>query len=349
MSDSHPPQPPPDPPRHRDTDTMTTPSHRLLLNLAATALAAWAAPGAQAQAWPTKPITVIVAYPAGGDSDVVARVYADKLTAKLGQQVLVDNRPGASGTIGANVVARAAPDGYTLLFVPATFAIAQHVLKPTPATAHDVEKDFTPIIKTGDIPLLAVTSPSTGIKDMKQALADAKAGKPLTYGSPGAGSSMHIAGELLNRAAGVHISHVPYRGVAPVVIDTLGGHVSIGWITPGAIANHITTGKMVPLAVAERKRSPLLPQVPTLIELGYKDVEVGAWMGLLGPKGLPADVVATLNRHLNDIIKMPDVVARMTALGIVPVGGEPAAMAQQVHADNERFGTLVKELGVQAD
>ena len=327
------------------------PSRRFLLSLITVALSCLASTAAQAQtpAWPSKPITIIVAYPAGGDSDVVARVYADKLTARLGQQVLVDNRPGASGTIGANAVARAPADGYTLLFVPATFAIAQHVLKPTPATAHDVTKDFTPIIKTGDIPLLAVTSPGTGIKDMKQALADAKAGKPLTYGTPGAGSSMHIAGELLNRAAGVNIAHVPYRGVAPVVTDTLGGHVSIGWITPGAIANHISTGKMVALAVAERKRSPLLPQVPTLIELGYKDVDVGAWMGLLGPKGLPADVVATLNRHLNEIIKMPDVVARMTALGIVPVGGEPAVMAQQVQADSERFGKLVKELGVQAD
>ncbi len=326
-------------------------SRRTLLCLSAAALAAFASTGvsAQAQAWPSKPVTIVVAYPAGGDSDVVARVYAEKLSARLGQQVLVDNRPGASGTIGANAVARAPADGYTLLFVPATFAIAQHVLKPTPATAHDVVKDFTPIIKTGDIPLLAVTSPSTGIKDMKQALADAKAGKPLTYGTPGAGSSMHIAGELLNRAAGVHINHVPYKGVAPVVTDTLGGHVSVGWITPGAIANHVATGKLIALAVAERKRSPLLPQVPTLIELGYKDVDVGAWMGLLGPKGLPAEVVGTLNRHLNEIIKMPDVVARMTALGIVPVGGEPAVMAQQVQADSERFGKLVKELGVQAD
>lgn len=294
-------------------------------------------------------MTIIVGYPAGGDSDVVARVYAAKLSARLGQQFLVDNRLGASGTIGANAVARAAADGYTLLFVPATFAIAQHVLKPAAATAHDVGKDFTPVIKTGDIPLLAVTSPSTGIKGMLQALAEAKAGKPLTYGSPGAGSSVHIAGELLNRAVGVRINHVPYKGVAPVVTDTLGGHVSIGWITPGAIANHVATGKFIALAVAERKRSPLMPPVPTLIEPGYKDAEVSAWMGLLGPKGLPADVVSTLNCHLNEIIRMPDVVARMTALGVVPVGGEPSVMAQQVNTDNERIDKLIKELGVQAD
>ena len=318
--------------------------------LALVALTACAFMGqAWAQAWPAKTITLVVSYPAGGDTDAVARVYAEKLSARIGQQVLVDNRPGASGTIGNASVAKAAADGYTLLFTPSTFPIAQHVLKLAPSTAHDVVKDFSPIIKTGNIPLLLVTASSTGLKDMKQVIAEAKAGKPMTYGSPGAGSPMHIGAEMLNRAAGSKMTHVPYRGVAPVVTDTLGGHVMVGWITPGAVGQHVASGKMIPLAVAERQRTKLMPNVPTLIELGYKDMDVSAWMGLLGPKGMAPEIVRTLNAHFNEILKMPDVLARMTTLGIEAVGGEPAVLAKQIADDNERFGKLVKELGITAE
>ena len=321
----------------------------LLKHLAAAATLALAAGGAAAQAWPTKPVTIVVSYPAGGDTDAIARVYAEKLSAKLGQQVLIDNRAGASGMIGNAAVARAAPDGYTLLFSPSTFPIAQHVLKAAPNIAHDVVNDFTPIIKTGNIPLLLVTASSSSFKDMKQAIADAKAGKPMTYGSPGAGSPMHIAAEMLNKDAGVKMTHVPYRGVAPVVTDTIGGQVNIGWITPGAVGQQIQAGKLVPLAVAEKQRTKLMPNVPTLIELGYKELEVSAWMGLLGPKGLPPEIVKTLNTHMNEILKMPDVQARMASLGIEPVGGDPAVLAAQIKSDNERFGKLVKEFGIRAD
>jgi tripartite-type tricarboxylate transporter receptor subunit TctC len=318
---------------------------RRLLIAAATLAAAGSA---FAQTWPAKPITIVNGYPAGGDSDAMARVYAEKLGARLGQQVIVDNRPGASGTIAAAAVARAPADGYTLLFVPSTFAIAQHTLKPSPNTAHDVSKDFTPIIKAGNVPLLAVGS-ATGPKDIKVLLGEAKAGKALTYGSPGSGSPMHIVGEMLNKAAGAHITHVPYRGVAPVVNDALGGHISIGWVTPAAVTAHLQTGKLVPLAVAERQRFKLLKDVPTLTELGYKDVEVSAWMGLLGPKGLPPEITARLNGLMNEILKMPDVVQKMNALGIEPVGGEPAVLARQIATDDARFGKLVKDFGIQAD
>jgi tripartite-type tricarboxylate transporter receptor subunit TctC len=319
----------------------------LTLTLAAGAACAQAT--SAGQPWPGKPITLVVSYPAGGDTDAIARVYAEKLGQRLGQQVLVENRPGASGTIGNASVAKAPADGYTLLFTPSTFPIAQHVLKLAPATAHDVVKDFTPIIKTGNIPLLLVTANTTGIKDMNQALADAKGGKAMTYGSPGAGSPMHIAAEMLNRAAGTRMTHVPYRGVAPVVNDTLGGHVAIGWITPGAVGQHVASGKLVALAVAETQRTKLMPNVPTLIELGYKDVDVSAWMGVLGPKGLPGDVQRTLNSHFNEILKMPDVMAKMNSLGIEGVGGEPGVLAKQIADDNERFGKLVKEFGITAE
>lgn len=302
-----------------------------------------------AQAWPTKPITIVVAYPAGGDTDAIARTYAEKLSQRVGQPVLVDNRPGASGMIGNVWVAKAQADGYTLLFTPSTFPIAQHVLKTGPGVAHDVVKDFTPIVKTGNIPLLLVTAPATGIQSVAQLVAGAKAGKAFTYGTPGAGSPMHIAGELLNKDAGIAATHAPYRGVAPVVNDTLGGHVSVGWITPGAVSGHIAAGKLIPLAVAERQRTKLMPNVPTFIELGYRDVDVSAWMGLLGPKAMPADVVQALNQHFNEILKMPDVQAKMAALGIEPVGGAPAVLARQILDDDQRFGKLVREFGIRAD
>ena len=322
---------------------------RPLLCLAAAGLTALAAGSAPAQTWPSKPLTIVVAYPAGGDTDAIARAYAEKLSARIGQPVVIDNRPGASGMIGNAYVAKAAPDGYTLLFTPSTFPIAQHVLKAGPGVAHDVVNDFTPIVKTGNIPLLLVTSPDTGIKDAKQLVADARAGKALSYGTPGAGSPMHIGGELLNKDAGIRISHVPYKGVAPAVNDALGGHVSLSWITPGAVAGHIASGKLLPLAVAERQRTKLMPKDPTLIELGYKDVDVSAWMGLLGPKGLPSDIVQTINRRMNEILAMPDVQSRMAALGIEPVGGEPAVLARQIADDDRRFGALVREFGIRGD
>lgn len=316
----------------------------------ATAFGALLAAGnVAAQSWPTKPITVVVSYPPGGDTDAIARVYAEKLSVRLGQPVLIDNRPGASGMIGNASVAKAPADGYTLLFTPSTFPIAQHVLKVGPGIAHDVNRDFTPIIKTGNIPLLLVAAPSVGIKDAKQMIADAKAGKPYTYGTPGSGSPMHIAGEMLNQAAGIKMVHVPYKGVAPVVTDTLGGHVTVGWITPGAVGQYVATGKLIPLAVAERTRTKLMPNVPTLIELGYQNLDVSAWMGLLGPKGLSPEIVRTINQNFNELLKMPDVMARMASLGIEPIGGDPSVLGKQIASDDERFGKLVKDFGIKAE
>ena len=324
-------------------------TRRQTLSLISSVIALCATGPAAAQSWPIKPITIVVSYPAGGDTDAIARVYAEKLGTRLGQQVLIDNRAGASGTIGNSSVAKAAADGYTLLFTPSTFPIAQHVLKLAPSTAHDVVNDFTPIVKTGNIPLLIVAAPSVGVKDIRQFIADAKGGKAYTYGTPGAGSPMHIAAEMLNQDAGIKVTHVPYRGVAPVVNDTLGGHVTVGWITPGAVGQHVQSGKLLALAVAERQRTKLMPGVPTLMELGYKDLDVSAWMGLLGPKGLSPELVRLIGGHMNEILKMPDVVAKMTALGIEPIGGEPAVLAKQISSDNERFGKLVKEFNIKAD
>ncbi len=321
-------------------------SARRLLTLL---LAAAASSGALSQGWPQKPVTIVVAYPAGGDTDASARIYAEQLGKRIGQPVVVDNKPGAGGVIGYAHVARSPADGYTLVYANSTLPIVQKVLKVGESVAFDPVKDFTPIIRDQNIPLVLVTSPASGIRSVRQLVQDVKAGKNISYGSPSTGTPMHIAAEIFNKAAGVRIPHVPYKGSAPLVADLLGNHVPLGWTTPGVVINHIKEGKLVALALAEPQRSKLLPQVPTFTELGYKDVQMSAWQGLMGPKGLPADVVRTLNRHMNEIIGLPDVQARLAALGIETVGGAPDAFARQVADDEQRFGALIKEFGIQAE
>jgi len=326
------------------------PSTRRQAIATALALAAACATGlARADSYPSKPITLVVAYPAGGDTDALARLFAEKLSARVGHPVVVDNRPGASGIIGSAYVSKAQPDGYTLLLAPSTFSIAQLVLKTGGTSGYDVLNGFTPIVQTGSLPLFLVASGASGLASVKDLAAAAKAGKPLTYASPGSGSPMHILGEMFNRAAGVNLAHVPYKGVAPAVNDVLGGHVPATFITLGPVAPYLANGKMLPLAVASRERSALAPKVPTLLELGYKDVEVTAWNGLWGPRNLPPEIVKTLNGHFNEILKMPDIVSRMAVLGTTPVGGSADVLGKINAADFERFGKVIKELGIQAD
>ncbi|WP_280808037.1 Bug family tripartite tricarboxylate transporter substrate binding protein [Variovorax boronicumulans] len=324
---------------------------RRLAIAAAISLAAVCATGpALAQNYPAKPITLVVAYPAGGDTDALARLFAEKLSARVGQPVVVDNRPGASGIIGSGYVSKAPADGYTLLLAPSTFSIAQLVLKTNGASGYDVLAGFTPIVQTGSQPLFLVASAGSGIASLKDAVAAAKgAGKSLSYASPGSGSPMHILGEMFARASGANLAHVPYKGVAPAVNDVLGGHVPVTFITLGPVAPYFANGKLKPLAVASSQRSPLAPTVPTLAELGYKDVEVVAWNGLWGPRNLPPEIVKTLNGHFNEILKMPDIVARMAVLGTTPVGGDADVLGKTNAADYARFGKVIKELGIQAD
>ena len=317
--------------------------------VAAAALSMASAPASAQGAYPSKPITIIVSYPAGGDTDALARLLADKLSTRVGQTVLVDNKPGASGTIGNAFVAKAPPDGYTLLMTPNTISIATLVLKAGTGAAYDVVNDFTPIIQIGSQSLFLVVNASTGITSVKDLVAAAKADKIKTYATPGSGSPMHILGEVFNKAAGVKITQVPYRGSAPAITDLVGGHVPFMYTTLGSVSQYIASGKMANLAVADMKRSPLAPNVPTLDELGYKDVDVGAWQGIMGPKGMPGDVVKLLNGHLNDIIKMPDVVARMTTIATIPVGGDGAVLGKINAFDHNRYAKVIKEFGIQAD
>ena len=261
----------------------------------------------------------------------------------------MENRPGASGTIGSGYVARAKPEGYTLLMAASTMPIAQFVVKTSGPSQYDVLKGFTPIVQTGDQSLALVVGPSTSAKSPQELVAEAKRLGAFSYSSPGSGSPMHIAGELFNRSAGVKLNHVPYKGVAPAINDVLGGHVPSTFITLGPVIPYLTSGKLRPLAIADSQRSSLLPDVPTLLELGYKDVEVRAWSGLFGPANLPSKVVEVLNTQVNEILKEKDTVTKLAAIGMVPVGGSAQKLAQSNAADFEKFGKLIKELNIQAN
>ena len=323
---------------------------RRTLIAAATALAALAfAGGAAAQAYPSKQINVVVSFPPGGDTDALARLFAEKLATRIGHPVIVENKTGASGTIGNSFVAKANPDGYTLLFTPNTMAIAPLVLKPGTGAVYDPLTDFTPIILAGTQSLFVVANTSIGITNMKDLVASVKAGKVTSYASPGSGSPMHILGEMFNKSAGIKIAQVPYRGSGPAIVDLIGGHLPMMYTTLGPVAPHIASGKLINIGVADAQRSPLQPNVPTLAESGFKDAEVGAWQGFVGPKGMSPDIVKTLNTHFNEIIKMPDVVTRMTALALIPAGGDPSAISKVIASDNSRYGKIIKEAGIQAD
>ncbi|QEZ42938.1 Bug family tripartite tricarboxylate transporter substrate binding protein [Cupriavidus oxalaticus] len=329
---------------------MKTPTRRRAL-LAVTAMAAVLATGAAAAqgGYPTRPVTLVVAYPAGGDTDVLARLFAEKLTARLGQPVVVENRTGAAGTIGSAYVAKAPADGYTLLFAPNTLAIAPLVLKPGTGASYDPQKDFTPIIELGKQSLFIIVNKEAGVTKVSDLVARAKSGSLQSYASPGNGSPMHILGELFNKSAGVKLAQVPYRGSAPAIVDLLGGQVPMMFSTLGPVSQYFASGKLAPLAVADQKRSPFAPNVPTLVELGYKDVDVGAWQAVVGPKGMAPELVGSLNKHFNEILKMPDVVARMATIATTPVGGDPATLRTLIANDYARYGKLVREFGIQAD
>ena len=304
---------------------------------------------ALAQAYPGKQINLIVSFPPGGDTDALARVFAEKLSARVGQPVIVENKTGASGTIGNSFVAKANPEGYTLLFTPNTMATAPLVLKPGTGATYDPQTDFTPVILAGTQSLFVVVNTATGVTNLKDLAAAAKAGKITNYASPGNGSPMHILGEMFNKSASIKLTSVPYRGSGPAIVDLVGGQVPMMYTTLGPVAQHIASGKLANIGVADAKRSPLAPNAPTLAEAGFKDSEVGAWQALVGPKGMSADIVKVLNGHMNEILKMPDVAARMTTLALVPVGGEPAAVSRAVTSDFTRYGKIIKEAGIQAD
>ena len=319
---------------------------RALLGALAAA-AALALPGAWAQTWPSRSVSIIVPFPAGGTTDVLARALGQELSKTLGQPVVVENKPGAGATLGADYVAKAKADGYTLLMGAVHHTIATSVYRKL---GYDFEKDFAPITTVALVPNVLVVNPQLPAKTVQELLAQAKAqpGK-LTYGSNGTGTGQHLIGAHFEGMGGVQLLHVPYKGSGPLTTDLLGGQITMSFDTITPVLPHIKAGKLRALAVTTAKRSVALPDVPTLEEAGLPGFDMGTWFGMLAPAGTPKDIVARLNADMVKIIQSPEFRKKMDDIGADPIANTPEQMARQIKDDTARFARLVKEAKVSLD
>lgn len=314
--------------------------------LAATCLAL-AAPLAFAQTWPTKPVKIMVGASAGGGTDIIARLLADKLTEAYKQPFLVENRPGASNTIAADLTAKAPPDGHTLLVATNTAqAIAPHIMK----LGYDPLKDLAPVALLIVVPNVIVVNAAVPAKDVKELVTAMKA-KPDAYsfGSSGTGSTQHLAGEAFNLATGTRATHVPYKGSAQALADLVGGQIQLNFDTTSSAMSYIRGGKVRALAVMTPKRSPELPDVPTLAESGYPGVEMSTWYGMYTTAGTPKEVIAKLHAELARIVRLPDVQQRLAALGGEIGNVSTEQFATFARADFERSGKLIRDAGIKVE
>lgn len=303
---------------------------------------------AHADDYPTRPITLIVPFPPGGSTTVMARNVADKMSATLGQPVVVENRGGAGGTIGTRSVAKAAPDGYTILLsYTATMAIAPSM---NVNAGYDPRKDFVPIGMIGFAPNVLVVHPSLPARSVAELIAYAKAAPaPVQYGSPGVGTVNHLAGEYLASETGVKLQHVPYKGNGPAMGDLLGGHIPMMFVPIPVALGNVKAGTLRGLAITTAKRSGLLPDLPTLAESGVPGFDVALRYGLMAPTGTPPAVIARLNRELNAALATEDVKQRLATEGAEALPGTPEAYAADVDADEKRWSGLVKKLGIKVE
>ena len=314
------------------------------------ALATLALPlAAHAQAWPARgPIKFVIPYPPGGASDVTARTLGAKLSESLGQAVVIENRPGANGIIALEQVAKAPPDGYTLLMANlGPNAINPVVYNKLP---YDAIKDFAPILLTSIVPQILVVNPALPIRTLPELIAFAKAnpGK-LNFASAGNGASNHLSGELFNAMAGVKMEHVPYKGDTPAMTDVMAGTVAVMFPTAIAATAHVKTGKLRAIAVTSRKRIPSLADVPTVAEAGVPGFEAVSWGGVMATAGTPPEVIARLNAEFNRILKMPDVAAKLESLGAEIVGGTPDEFAAYLKAEIAKWGKVARDNNVKLD
>lgn len=311
---------------------------------AALLLAAFATT-ASAQSWPAaKPITLVVPFPAGGTTDVLARSLADRLGAALGQTIIVESKPGAGATLGADYVAKSKPDGYTLLMGAIHHTIAPAVFKKVP---YDLQKDFAPITTVALVPNVLVVNAGNPAKNVADLVAQAKA-KPnqLNYGSNGNGTAQHLIGTQFENLNGIEITHIPYKGSGPLVTDLIGGQVTMSFDTVTPVLQHIKGGRLKALAVTTGKRSSALPDVPTLAEAGLKGFDIGTWFGVLAPVATPKDITARLSAEMVKVIQSPEFRKRMDEIGAEPIGNTPEQMGKQIHDDMEKFARIVKDAKV---
>jgi tripartite-type tricarboxylate transporter receptor subunit TctC len=318
--------------------------------LASLLIILFSATATHAQSWPDKPVRLVVPFPAGGGTDIVARVLAERLGDSLGQRFIVENKPGASGMIGANAVAKAAPDGYTLLVSSTTeVAIVGSIY---PQMAYDPQKDLAPISLLAITPLVIVAHPSAGIATPQQLLAalQARPGK-LSYSTPGIASPQHLVGEYIKMVAAVDMQHVPYTGVAPAVRDVVSGHLPLTITGLPPVVSHLKAGTVKAVAVTTGKRTSLLPDVPAFAELGetYKDIDVSIWFGFLAPAGISQDIIAKLHATTMKALGDPIVRDRLAQLGAEPVGNAPAEFQAFIGAEIERYARMAKATSVKAE
>lgn len=325
--------------RHRKS------GHAALRGIAAaiaSCAAALCATPVAAQAWPAKPIQLIVPFGAGGTTDLLARIVADGLSKRLNQTVVVENKPGAGANIGAAEVARAKPDGYTLMMgTPGPLAINPYVY---PQMSFDPAKDFAAVSYVADVPNVILTNPQSGLKNIEDLLKKAKA-EPglLNWGSPGVGSTGHISLELLKQLSGVDIAHVPYKGAAQATTDLIAGHITLsGDNVPTALAN-IRAGKVVPLGVASEKELEVLPGVKPVGDT-VKGYLLNSWFVIVAPAGTPRDIVDRVSREIDAFEKEPETIEKFRALGAIPVGGSPEHLAAHLKSEQKRFGEVLKNI-----
>jgi tripartite-type tricarboxylate transporter receptor subunit TctC len=309
--------------------------------------AAMASSSAMAQGWPNKPISLVVPFPAGGTTDVLARALAERLTVSLGQTVIVESKPGAGATLGADYVAKSKPDGYTLLVGAVHHTIASSVYRKLP---YDFQKDLAPITTIALVPNVLVVNANTAVRSVAELVAMLKT-KPgaFSYGSNGNGTAQHLIGTQFQNMTGTDIGHIPYKGSGPLTTDLLGGQITMSFDTVTPVLQHIKSGKLRALAVTTAGRSSALPDVPTLDEAGLKGFNIGTWFGVLAPAATPKDVLARLNTEMVKVIQSPEFRKRMEEIGAEPVGNSAEQMAAQVKGETEKFGKLVREAKVTID
>ena len=318
------------------------------MGIAALVAAACIAPAQAQDKWPSKPITYVVPFAAGGSTDILARIIAQKLSVALGQTVIVENKPGAGGNIGADAVAKSTPDGYTLLMG----AVATHAINPTlyASMPYDAVRDFQPVTQLASTPNVLIVNPSIPAANVREFIAHAKAnpGK-LNFGSGSTGSAGHLAGELFKAMAGVEMTHVPYKGAAPAMQDLIAGRVQLMFDNFASASAQVKAGKVRALAVTTAKRSALAPELPTIAETGLAGFDINTWFGLFVPAGTPREIVERLHGEFTRALALADIREKLVALGAEPVGSRPEEFATYIRAEADKYARVIKASGARAD
>ncbi|MBD8050183.1 Bug family tripartite tricarboxylate transporter substrate binding protein [Limnohabitans radicicola] len=311
------------------------------------ALASLTASSALAQSYPNKPVKVVVAFTAGGTTDILARMVAQQLTDKLKQPFVIDNKPGAGGNLGTELVVRSPADGYTLL----VNSVGPIAVNPTlyGKLPYNPLTDLVPVVQIADVPNVLVVHPSVPAQNMDELVAYAKAnpGK-LNYGSTGIGTSSHLSSFMLGKRVGFDATHIPYKG-ADALKDLLAGRIQFMFATIPSVMQHITAGKLRPMAVSSLKRSRALPDVPTVVEKGFPNFEAGSWFGFFAPKGTPEAVITAVNKAVNEMLTLPAIEQQMVAQGADPAGGTPAQFGQFTQREHDKWRVIVRESGARAE